>query len=188
MSVLSYNEITVKKIIVHNGEPCEVLSSLVFRKQQRKPVNQVKMRSLRTGSMIETTFHQNEKVEEADVELLPMKFIYSRGDEWVFCPPDKPGSRTSVSREVIGSASKFLKENTEVQTLWFKEKLIQVRIPIKVDLKVIEAPPSNKGNTAQGGNKVVKLETGATVNTPMFIEVGNIVRVNTETGEYAERV
>lgn len=186
--MLSYNEITPKKIIIMNGEPYEVLSSHVFRKQQRKPVNQTKLRSLKTGSMLENTFHQNESAEEAEVETRPIKFIYSRGGEWWFCPPDKPRERFAVAEAVVGPQGKFLKENEEMDSLWFDDEMIQVRIPIKVELEVVEAPPNVKGSTAQGGVKPVVVETGATITAPMFIEVGDTIRVNTETGEYAERV
>lgn len=187
MAILSYNEITPKKVILYNDEPCEVLSSWVFQKQKRKPVNQVKMRSLKTGSMIEATFHVSEKAEEAETEPRLMKFIYSRNGEWWFCPSDKPSERIEVPAEAVGTAGKFLKANEEVQTLWYDDRLIRVKLPVKVDLKVTEAPPNTRGNTAQGGTKLVTLETGATVNTPMFIEVGDIVRVNTESGDYVER-
>ena len=187
MATLNYNDITPKKIIDMNNEPYEVLSSWVFQKQKRKPVNQVKLRSLKTGSMMEATFHANEKAEEAEVETRPMKFIYSRNGEWWFCPPNNPSDRQEVDQNIIGDAAKYLKENTEVQTVWYDEKLIQVRVPVKVELKVVEAPPSVKGNTAQGGVKQVVLETGATVVTPLFIEVGDILRINTESGTYVER-
>jgi len=188
MATLNYNEITPKRIIEQNGEPYEVLSSWVFQKQKRKPVNQVKLRSLKTGSMMEATFHANEKAEEAEVEQRTMKFIFSRNGQWWFCPPNAPADRQEVDSNIIGDAAKFLKENTEVQTLWYDEKLIQVRIPVKVELKVTEAPPSVKGNTAQGGVKQVTLETGAVVVTPLFIEVGDVIRVNTESNSYVERV
>ena len=188
MAILAYNEITPKKIVAYNDEPYEVLFSHVFRKQQRKPVNQVKMRSLKTGSMAETTFHQNEKVEEADVETREMKFIYANRGEWVFCEPNKPSERMTLAEDAVGETGRFLKADTIVEMRFFDEKPIQVRVPIKMELEVTDAPPNVKGNTAQGGNKVVTLETGATVTTPMFIETGDVIRVNTETGEYAERV
>jgi len=186
--MLSYNEITPKKVIILNSEPYEVLSSHVFRKQQRKPVNQTKMRNLRTGSALEHTFHQADKVEEADVETRPSIYIYSRGNESWFCDPKDRGKRFSVPPEAIGDGVKFLKEGTPVDTVVFDEKIIQVRVPIKVELEVTEAPPNIKGNTAQGGVKVVVLETGAKVTVPMFINAGDIIRINTDTGEYAERV
>ena len=81
-----------------------------------------------------------------------------------------------------------MKSNTEVTTEWFNGKLIRVKLPIKVELKVTEAPPDIRGNTAQGGSKVVELETGASINVPMFVKQGDVIRINTETGEYVERV
>ena len=193
MAILSYNEIVAKTVIEYNNEPYEVLSSHVFRMQQRKPVNQTKLRNLKTGSTTEQTFHVSDKVEEAEVETRPAVYIYNRSsrtgnNEWWFHETDDKSKRFSIDDEQIGNARQFLTENTEVTMLWFEGQPIQVRIPIKMELKVREAPPNVRGNTAQGGNKVVTLETGATLNVPMFIEAGNIVRVNTETGEYVERV
>jgi elongation factor P len=93
-----------------------------------------------------------------------------------------------VTDEQVGESGKFLKANTEVETLWFDEKLFAVKLPIKIELKVTEAPPDVRGNTAQGGSKVVDLETGATLTVPMFVKQGDVIRINTETGEYVERV
>ncbi|KKW20978.1 MAG: Elongation factor P, partial [Candidatus Adlerbacteria bacterium GW2011_GWC1_50_9] len=191
--MLAYNEVLPKKLVLVDGEPYEVISAWVFRKQQRKPVNQTKLRNLKTGSTTEQTFHVSDKVEEAEVETRPAVYIYNRSsrtgnNEWWFHETDDKSKRFSIDDEQIGNARQFLTENTEVTILWFEGQPIQVRIPIKMELKVKEAPPNVRGNTAQGGNKVVTLETGATLNVPMFIEAGNIVRVNTETGEYVERV
>ncbi len=191
--MLAYNEVLPKKLVLVDGEPYEVISAWVFRKQQRKPVNQTKLRNLKTGSTTEQTFHVSDKVEEAEVETRPAVYIYNRSsrtgnNEWWFHETDDKSKRFSIDDKQIGNARQFLTENTEVTMLWFEGQPIQVRIPIKMELKVKEAPPNVRGNTAQGGNKVVTLETGATLNVPMFIEAGNIVRVNTETGEYVERV
>jgi elongation factor P len=188
LTMLSYNEITPKKYIELDGEPYEVLTSWVFRKQQRKPVNQAKLRNLRTGGMLEYTFHQNDKVAEAAIETREAKFIYERNGEWWFCPPDKPSERFSVGEEAVGKEGKYLRANAIVNTLWFDDALIQVKIPIKVELTVTEAPPAVKGNTAQGASKQITLETGAVVLAPLFINEGDIIRVNTETGDYVERV
>lgn len=185
---MSYNDVTQKRLIILDGEPYEVLSAHVFRKQQRKPVNQTKLRNLKTGGMTEHTFHVSDKVEEAEVETRQAIFIYERNGEWWFHEVGNPSKRFSTTDQHIGDAGKFLVGNTEVQTLWFEEALMQVKLPIKMELKVKEAPPNTRGNTAQGGNKVVTLETGANINVPMFIETGDKIRVNTETGEYVERV
>lgn len=186
--MLAYNEVLPKKIVLVNNEPYEVVSAWVFRKQQRKPVNQTKLRNLKTGSMIEMTFHVSDKVEEAEIETRLAMFIYNRNGEWFFHAAGKPSDRFSLSEEMVGESGKYLTGNTEVEIRWFDEKPIQVNIPIKMDLKVREAPPNVRGNTAQGGDKVVVLETGATLTVPMFIETGDVIRINTQTGEYVERV
>ncbi len=186
--MLAYNEVLPKRLIIVEGEPYEVLSAWVFRKQQRKPVNQAKLRNLKTGSHTEMTFHQSDKIEEAEVETKPAKFIYSRNGEWFFHEINNPSKRFELSEEMIGDSGKYLTANTEVEIRWFEEEPIQVKIPVKMDLKVKEAPPNTRGNTAQGGNKVVVLETGAPLTVPMFVEAGDVVRINTETGEYVERL
>lgn len=186
--MIAYNEVLPKRLILIDGEPYEVVSAWVFRKQQRKPVNQTKLRNLKTGSMTEMTFHQSDKIEEAETETKQAVFIYERNGEWFFHVVGKPQDRFAVSEDLIGVASKFLTPNTEVESLWFDDEMIQVRLPVKMDLKVKEAPPNTRGNTAQGGNKVVVLETGANLTVPMFVETGDTVRVNTESGEYVERV
>lgn len=188
MAMLAYNEVLAKRIIIIDDEPYEVLSAWVFRKQQRKPVNQVKLRNLKTGGMAEHTFHVSDKIEEADIENRTAVFIYERNGQWFFHEANDKSKRFDLSADRIGDESKWLKPNTEVEVKWFDGQPIQVKIPIKVELKVVEAPPNTRGNTAQGGNKPVKLETGATITVPMFIEAGETVRINTETGEYVERV
>lgn len=188
MAMLAYNEVLPKKIILMDDAPYEVVSAWVFRKQQRKPVNQVKMRNLKSGSMMEHTFHVSDKAEEAEVETRPATFIYHRNGEWFFHEVGKPQDRFSIKDDIMGDGGKYLKTNVNVDIKWFDDEPIQVRVPVKVELKVTDAPPNTRGNTAQGGDKVVTLETGATLTVPMFIETGDVVRINTDTGEYAERV
>jgi elongation factor P len=188
MAVLSYNEITKKKFIMYEGQPYEVLSSHVFRMQQRKPVNQTKLRHLITKKVAEISFHQNETVQEANLEHRVVTYLYAnRGEAW-FCEKGQPSQRFSLDEGVVGDALQFLKQNTDVEAVVLDDEIVGMTPPIKVDLKVKEAPPAVKGNTAQGGDKVVVLETGASVTTPMFINEGDIIRINTETGEYVERV
>jgi len=188
MSMLAYNEVLPKRLVIMEGQPYEVLSAWVFRKQQRKPVNQVKMRNLKTGSKMEHTLHVSDKVEEAEVESKPARFIYHKGDEWFFHEANNPSKRFSIKDDIMGDSAKYLVSNVDVEMKWFEDEPIQVRIPIKVELKVTDAPPNTRGNTAQGGDKVVTLETGATITVPMFIETGDILRINTETEMYVERV
>jgi elongation factor P len=188
MAMLEYNEVKPRKYIVLDGVPYECLSSHVFRKQQRKPVNDTKLRNLITGKVAEISFHQSEKVEEAELDTRSVKFIYQSKGEYWFSEPNDPSKRFKLDSQVIGDSGKFLKANILVDLLEFQGKLLGVKLPIKVELKVTEAPPSIKGNTAQGGSKVVVLETGAEINAPLFVNFGDVVVVNTETGEYVSRV
>ncbi len=188
MAILAYNEILPKTVIVMNDEPFLVLSAHVFRKQMRKPVNQTKIKSLKTGRVIEQTFHQNENAAEADLEKKMIEFIYeNRGVYW-FCEAGKPQNRFELSETVVGDAIQFIKPKSEVEALVFDEEIIGVKVPIKVELTVKTADPAIKGNTVQGGSKEVILETGAKLQVPMFINEGDVLRINTETGEYVERV
>ncbi len=195
MSLLEYNEIRERKYIIYDNEPYEVLSSHVFRKQQRKPVNATKLKNLITGGVKEIAFHVSEKVEEAEIDSKEIKFLYSntrlpagRQGEYWFAEPSDPSKRFSLKEEVVGPAGKFLKANTVIDLLTFQDRHVGLKLPIKVELKVVEAPPAVKGDTAKGGTKQVKLETGAYINAPLFINEGEVIRINTETGDYVERV
>lgn len=188
MAVLSYSEVVPKKIITFDGGIYEVIYSHVARKDMGKPSNRTKLRNLRTGKVSEVVFHQAERIEEAELEEREVKFIYkNRGEAW-FCDPENPKDRFSLKEEVIGEEGKFLKPDMLVEMRSWEGELLGVHLPIKMEFKVTEAPPAVKGNTAQGGTKIVTIEGGATVNAPMFINEGDIIRVNTETGEYVERV
>lgn len=185
--MLEYNEIVPKKVILLDGEPYEVIDSQVSRKQQRKPVNQTKLRNVLTGRVTEMAFHVSEKAEEADISTKSVKFLYHNRGEWWFCAESNPADRFKLEDEVVGPAGQFLKPNSIIDAAVFDEKIISVRIPIKVELKVKEAPPAVRGNTAQGGQKQITLETGAIINAPLFVNEGDMVRVNTELGTYVER-
>jgi elongation factor P len=186
--MLNYNEVTIKKYIILDGAPYEVLASHVFRKQMRKPVNQTKLKNLITGKVTEYSFHQNETIEEAEIESREIKYLYSNRGEYWFCEADDPSKRFKLEENLLGGGAHFLKPNTLVEILTFGDQNIGIKLPIKVDLLVTEAPPSTRGNTAQGGSKQVTLETGATINVPLFINEGDVIRINTESGDYVERV
>ncbi len=186
--MLEYNEVVERKYIVVEKEPYEVLSSHVFRKQQRKPVNAVKLKNLVTGKVSEISFHVSDKVEEADISTKEIKYLYTNRGEFWFCETSDPSKRFMLAESVLGEQMRFVKANSVIPALVFDEKIIGVKLPIKVDLKVTEANPAVRGDTVKGGNKQVKLETGATLLVPMFVEEGDVVRINTETGEYTDRV
>ncbi len=188
MARLAYNDLKIGTAFVKDGDPYRVLEYAFIRMQQRKPVAQLKVKNLISGKVQEFAAHVNDTFEEAEIVAMPVKFIYeSRGEYW-FHEAGNPKNRFKLPAEAIGEGVQFLKANTDVTADKFEEKIINVELPIKMDLKVTEAPPALKGNTAQGGNKLATLETGAKVNVPLFINEGDVVRVNTSTGEYIERV
>ena len=190
MSVLSYNEITLKKVVVWNNEPHIVLASHVFRKQQRKPVNITKLKSLISGRVVEQTFHQNDTINEADIESRTIEYIYAnqnKGEYW-FNTPGKPAERFVLSQDVVGDEIKFLKPKSVIDAVVYNDEIIGIKMPIKVELKVIEAAPAVKGNTSSNATKDVVVETGVHLQVPMFVNEGDIIRINTEDGNYTERV
>lgn len=185
--MLAYNDIRIGKVIIFNGEPYAVLASHVFRKQQRKPVNATKLKNLMTGKVTEYSFHVSEKAEEAEIETRPLTYIYSSRGEWWFHRTGNPSERVTLPEDLLGEQKQFLKEKMELEGLYFEDKPFGIRLPIKMTLRVTEAPPNVRGNTAQGGDKLVTLETGAKITTPMFVEAGDMIEVNTETQEYVGR-
>jgi len=186
--MLSYNELIKGTLFVLDGEPYEVLEMNFLRMQQRKATVNTKIRNLITGKIVDRNWQASDYFEEADVEKKPAIFIYAhRGEYWLH-EEGNPKERFSLKENVIGEAAKFLKPNTKVITTTFRDKVIKLELPVKMDFKVTEAPPSIKGNTAQGGTKAVTIETGAKISAPLFINEGDVVRVNTQTGEYVERV
>lgn len=188
MATLSYNEILPKTVIDYNNEPYEVLSSHIFRMQMRKPVNQTKLRHLVSGKVLEISFHQNETVSEADIDHMSATYLYTnRGESW-FAEEGNPKNRFAFAEDAVHALVQWLAPNTVVEVLTYEEKPITIKIPVKVELEVTEAPPNIKGDTSSGGTKPVTLSTGAVVNVPLFINSGDVVRINTDTGAYTERV
>jgi elongation factor P len=192
MATLDYDEIKPRKYILVDSEPYEILESHVARTQKRKPQNQVKMRNAINGKVVPGTFHASDTAEEADIRRGEALFLFANRGEYWFCDPKDRSKRFEISSDVIGNQAKFLKDNTVVDTKIFEyedeERVIGVTLPIKMNFLVKDAPPSIKGNTSSGGNKLVTIETGAQIATPLFIEAGETIVVNTDTGEYVERL
>ncbi len=188
MSILNYSEILPRKIILIDDQPYEVLDAHVFQKQKSRPVNHTKVRNLISGSVKEVVFHQFEKAEEADMGTKEVKYLYMNKGEYWFCAANDPKDRFQLSNDQVGVSIKFIKPNTIIDATTFNDDIIGLKYPIKVELKVAEAAPAVRGNTSGNATKAVVLETGATIYVPMFINEGDILRINTETGDYAERV
>lgn len=187
--MLSYNDLKKGTLFFWNDEPYEVLEYNFVRMQQRRPSAQTKIRNLKSGAISLQTFKQSDTFEELEFEKKQAVFVFCGRGVCTFHIAGKASERfTLPENEDLRNKTQFLKPNTEVVARYIDDELLDILIPIKVDLKVTEAAPAVRGNTAQGGLKQVTLETGFTLQVPMFINEGDILRINTDSGEYVERV
>lgn len=145
-----------------------------------------KMRNLQTGATVERTFNAGEKMPKAHVEKRSMEFLYQDGDEYHVMDMES-FEQTSLTKEQLGNSSNFLKENMQISVLSFQGNIFSVELPMSVELEVVATDPGIKGDTATGGSKPATLETGYIVKVPLFINVGDVLRVDTRSGEYIER-
>jgi len=145
------------------------------------------LKNLRNGRVLENTFRAGEKVEVVRVEKRKYQYLYSEGDMLV-CMDNETYEQINISKEFFSEGLKFLKESEEVEILFNGSEIISVEIPIFINLKVLETEPGFRGDTATGAMKPARLETGAQINVPLFINEGDILKVDTRTGEYSERV
>lgn len=187
--MLSINDLKHGVVVVIDGNPYVVSEVKHLHMGRGGSSVQTKIKNLQTGQVFSRNFKPADSFEEAEMEKMKSRFLYgSRGVYW-FDEVGNPQNRFSFKNEELGEeAVKFLKSNLEVVALKFNGKFINIELPIKVDFKVVEAPPSIRGDTAQGGNKLATVETGAKILVPLFINEGDIIRVNTQLGEYVERV
>lgn len=146
-----------------------------------------KLKNAETGNVVEKTFRAGEKVAKATLDKRDMQYLYKEGNDYVMMDLETY-EQLSVSADKIGDGTKYLKENMNVAILLHGNNIIGVDIPNFVELEVVDTPPAEKGNTAQGGTKPATLETGAVVNVPFFVTNGTIIRVDTRTNEYLDRV
>ena len=186
--MLSHNDLKKGIEFILDGQPCEVVDSSFVFKGRGSSVVQTKVKNLITGGIFSKTFHTGENFKEAEIEKIRVKFLYFHQDKFFFCREGNPSARFDLPKEVIGDSVIYLKPNEVVEGVQFQGKIINIFLPIKVQLKVVEAPPGIKGDRAQGGTKTIILETGAQINVPLFIKTGDIIEVNTEKGEYVKRV
>jgi elongation factor P len=146
-----------------------------------------KLKSLKSGNVIDRTFRSGEKFDEPDIEEKSMQFLYSEGTDYYFMDTENY-EQVSVTKGELGDRTLYLKEQMVANILYYKGKPIAVDLPLFVDLKIVETDPARKGDTASGGNKPAKLETGAVVKVPFHLQEGDIIKVDTRTGDYIERV
>lgn len=189
---LSINDIKKGSLLLLDSDPYLVLSFKHLHMGRGGAVLQTKIRNLKTGIILERNFRGGDSISEAEIRKIPAKFIYERRGEYWFHEMNKPANRFTIKTEALKAKAVLLTPAMEVIALKHireeKEEIINIELPVKADYKVIESPPGIRGNTAQGGTKVVTIEGGLKINAPLFIEEGDTIRLNTETQQYAERV
>ncbi len=146
-----------------------------------------KVRNLRTGRVLDRTFRSGERVDEADVEDKRMQYLYLDGDQLVFMDKESY-DQIPFTREQVGDSIRYLKESLEVDVLFWRGKPINIELPAFVEVKITQCEPGIKGDTASGSTKPATVETGAVVQVPLFVKQGEVIRVDTRSGDYVERV
>jgi elongation factor P len=174
-------------VIVFENEPFRVMASEFMRKQATRPVMRTQLKNLKTGVVLEHTFKQSDKVAEADMGRTTAQYLYRDGSQVEFMRQDS-FEQMSVDETELDENAKFMKEGEEVTLLLFEDKLVGVELPIKIERKVVDAPPGVKGNTATNVMKEIVIEGGVKMRAPLFVKTDDIIRVDTRDGSFVERV
>jgi elongation factor P len=186
MATYSTNEFKGGLKIMLDGDPCSIIENEFVKPGKGQAFNRVKIRNLKTGRVIERTFKSGESVEAADVIETDMQYLYSDGEFWHFMHPDT-FEQTAAGDAAVADAAKWLKEQDVcVVTLW-NGSPISVTPPNFVNLTITETDPGVRGDTSGGGGKPATLETGAVVRVPLFVNIGDVIKVDTRSGEYVGR-
>lgn len=184
--MIGISDIKTGKNIVLDGAPYQVMYHEHSKTGRAGSVLRTKIKNLVTGAVLEKTFQGADQVQEADISKSKAQFLYKEGNDYSFMD-NESYEQFSLSKDVLGASVNYLIEGTEITVLNFSGTPINIELPVKVKLKVVEAPPGIKGNTVSTGGKVVTLETGLKVSAPLFVDEGDEIIINTEKSEYVSR-
>lgn len=185
---INFSDLNRGLVIELDGAPWMVMDYERHKMQQRAPVTRIKMKNLLSGAVVERTFQRYDTdFTIADIDNRPTQYLYTDGQYYYFLDQET-FDQYELTTEILGESLGYLKENAQVEVVFYKGSPINVNMPTHVELEVTETAPTFRGDTAQGGNKPATLETGLRINVPMFITPGTVVRVDTRTGAYNERV
>jgi len=187
MASYSTSEFKAGLKILIDGDPCAIVENEFVKPGKGQAFNRVRIRNLKTGRVVDRTFKSGDSVEAADVVDRSMQFLYSDGDLWHFMEPETY-EQYGADATVVGDAAIWLKEEMSCNVTLWNGVPLNVDAPNFVELKIVETDPGIRGDTATGGQKPAKLETGAVVRVPLFINEGEVIRVDTRTKEYISRV
>jgi len=188
MASYSTNEFRGGLKVLLDGDPCIILENEFVKPGKGQAFNRVKLRNLMTNRVWERTFKSGESLEAADVVELEMEYLYSDGEFWYFMMTDGSFEQYPASEKAVGDTVKWLKEQDKYTVTLYNDAPLSVTPPNFVELEVVDTDPGMKGDTAQGGSKPATLSTGAVVNVPLFITIGEVLKVDTRTGDYVSRV
>lgn len=187
MANYSTNEFKGGLKVMLDGDPCSIVENELVKPGKGQAFNRVKLRNLMTGRVGEKTFKSGDSLEGADVMDLEMEYLYNDGDMWHFMKTDDSFEQYAVEKKALGDTAKWLKEQVPyIITLW-NDKAISVTPPNFIELEVVETDPGLKGDTAQGGSKPATLSSGAVVRVPLFINQGEVLKIDTRSGDYVSR-
>jgi len=186
MASYNTNEFRSGLKIILDSDPFVIVENEFVKPGKGQAFNRVKVRNLKTGRVVDRTFKSGESVEAADVVEQDMQYLYADGEFWHFMVPDT-FEQFAADKKAVGDAEEWLKEQDVCVVMLWNGVPLQVSPPNFVELKIVETDPGVRGDTAQGGVKPAKLETGAVVKVPLFVEEGEVVRVDTRTGAYVSR-
>ncbi len=187
MASYSTNEFRAGLKVLLEGDPCAIVENEFVKPGKGQAFNRVRLRNLKTGRIWERTFKSGESLEAADVLDVDMEYLYSDGEFWHFMKTDGSYEQLGASEAAVGDTRQWLKEQEKYQVTLWNDDPIAVAAPNFIELEVTETDPGVKGDTAQGGTKPATLSTGAVVKVPLFITIGEMLRVDTRTGEYVSR-
>lgn len=185
--MLSISDIKLGTVLTHNGQPYIVIAAAHVKMGRGGANLKTKLRNLITGANLEITYSGSDKAREADLQRAKANFLYQENRRYYFMD-NESFEQFDLPEETIGSQAGFLKEGMTMEVLVYEGRPVSVKLPIKVELEVQETPPGIKGDTAGAAMKTAVLETGKEIRVPLFVNQGDIIRVNTETEEYVERV
>lgn len=187
MANYNTNEFRSGLRIMIDGDPCVIVENEFVKPGKGQAFNRVKIRNLKTGKIVDKTFRSGDSVEAADVVEKEMQYLYTDGDFWHFMLEDTY-EQYAADENAVADARQWLKEQDVCQVTLWNNSPLQVTAPNFVDLEITETDPGVRGDTASGGVKPATLSTGAVVRVPLFVEPGELIRVDTRTGEYVSRV
>jgi elongation factor P len=187
MASYSTNEFKSGLKVLLEGDPCAILENEFVKPGKGQAFNRVKFRNLKSGRVWERTFKSGESLEAADVMEFDMEYLYNDGEFWHFMKTDGSFEQIGASEAAVADVIDWLKEQEVYQVTLWNEDPIAVSAPNFVELEVTETDPGLKGDTAQGGTKPATLSTGAIVKVPLFINIGDVLKIDTRKGEYVSR-